>query len=427
MAAGAESAAKFHEQISAAKKASPFGAAVYVYDKADYAGFRLFLTPDGKNGFAVKPDGDIVSVFSAGGGVVHAMLTLATEEGGTKLDCFDTVLPEIYALNGFVETGRDSWNDEYKPDDWDYATFGDFNGGRPDIVYMQYQPAKAEAKPAPAPKKAKAPAASPTIPTDPTLQSLFLIPHPSDGKVDRRQAQEMRRDIQQAAQTILGRHLIPVEVVQDLQDSDAYYDPNDVLIRVALAGTSDPRSSFRHETIHVLREAGVFTRAEWAALARKAQMTWLEEYKIDGRYAHYREIFDLSPSQIEELMVEEAIADAFSDFWQKDRGDEDVVSRVMRRTKQFLEALANLARGRGYVSVDQVLENIETGKIGQRAGKSAQGRGFELWAKQESRGDRLKKLRREYTAVKRMLSMGAAAKRQRLAAIQSEMDSIRSH
>lgn len=130
----------FSEGITASKKSSKYGAAVYVYPTEDYANMRLFLTEDRMNGFAIKPDGDIVSVFSSGGGTVHAMLELAVEQGGTKLDAFNTVLPKLYGFSDFVEVGRDPWNEEYKPDDWDYEVFKDFNNGRPDIVYMEYRP-----------------------------------------------------------------------------------------------------------------------------------------------------------------------------------------------------------------------------------------------------------------------------------------------
>ena len=154
-----ENANSFLEKITASKDGSKFGAAVYLYPAEDYGKMRLFHTPDGKSGFAVKEDGDIVSVFSDGGGKVAAMLSLAVEQGGTKLDCFDTVLPKIYAVNGFKEVSRDKWNDEYTPTGWDKKTFSDFNNGEPDVVYMEYdknyspfgdtdtKPAAAEAKP----------------------------------------------------------------------------------------------------------------------------------------------------------------------------------------------------------------------------------------------------------------------------------------
>ena len=36
--------------------------------------------------------------------------------------------------------GRLVWNDDYAPDGWDYQQFGRFNGGRPDVVFMAYDP-----------------------------------------------------------------------------------------------------------------------------------------------------------------------------------------------------------------------------------------------------------------------------------------------
>ena len=133
-------AAVFRSGINDSKNASKFGAAVYVYDANEYQNMRLFVTPDRLNGFALKSDGDIVSVFSAGGGKVHSMLELAIDQGGNKLDAFDTVLTELYELSGFREVSRDAWSDEYTPEGWDKETFSDFNNGEPAVVYMQYQP-----------------------------------------------------------------------------------------------------------------------------------------------------------------------------------------------------------------------------------------------------------------------------------------------
>jgi hypothetical protein len=132
-------AGTFRDTIAGVKANSKYGAAVYVYD--DYSNMRLFMTPDATGGFAVKEDGDIVSVFSSGGGSVFSMLELAvTQGGGKKLDCFDTVLPEIYALAGFRETERIPWDEQYKPEDWDKAVFSKFNKGEPDVVMMEYDP-----------------------------------------------------------------------------------------------------------------------------------------------------------------------------------------------------------------------------------------------------------------------------------------------
>lgn len=133
-----EQAQQFHDAISEVKNSNKFGAAVYVYPVEEYQQMRLFTSEDGKAGIAVKSDGDIVSAFSNGGGTIHALLMLAKQEGGTKLDAFHTILPSLYAIHGFKETKSEPWNEEFKPEGWDKTLFKNFNNGEPDVVYMNY-------------------------------------------------------------------------------------------------------------------------------------------------------------------------------------------------------------------------------------------------------------------------------------------------
>lgn len=139
----AKGAQRFHDAITAAKQ-NKYGAAVTAYPADDYKSMRLFLTPDGQSGFALKGD-DIVSVFkhpdSKVKGVATTMLALATQQGGRRLDCFDTMLPELYSKSGFHAVARVGFSDEFAPPGWDRATFKSFNGGRPDVVFMAYNPA----------------------------------------------------------------------------------------------------------------------------------------------------------------------------------------------------------------------------------------------------------------------------------------------
>jgi hypothetical protein len=142
---GAESAARFTSFITDAKKAlGAIGEAVYIYPAEDYAGMRLFLAEGGKAGFALKPDGDIVSVFSAPKtGAGRAIMETAIAAGGRKLDCFHTILPEFYSAHGFRGTSRLLWNDEVAKENmpnWDKQALGEFNGGEPDVVFMVYDP-----------------------------------------------------------------------------------------------------------------------------------------------------------------------------------------------------------------------------------------------------------------------------------------------
>jgi hypothetical protein len=143
LAGGDQSAQVFYDAIKSSKEKANFGAAVYLYDPAEYKDMRLFLTPDGTSGFALKGD-DIVSVFNKPGGphkgVSNPLLDLAIAQGGRKLDAYDTVLPRIYGQSGFKTTSRMAFDPEQVPADWSTKTFGDFNKGQPDVIHMVYDP-----------------------------------------------------------------------------------------------------------------------------------------------------------------------------------------------------------------------------------------------------------------------------------------------
>lgn len=143
-----ESGNSFYNAISQAKAdLGDLGASVHTYTPEEYSQMKLFLSEDGMSGVAVKPDGDIVSVFSKAGkykddrGRGHALVELAKQNGGTKLDAFDTYLPDFYKKHGFEETGRDVWNEQYKPEGWNKDFYKQYNNGEPDVVYMQLKQA----------------------------------------------------------------------------------------------------------------------------------------------------------------------------------------------------------------------------------------------------------------------------------------------
>jgi hypothetical protein len=133
-------ASAFSNAITKAKDENKFGASVYVYPEDEYEGMRLFMTPDGDAGYALKPDGDVVSAFSGGAnkGVANNLLLHSIEQGGKKLDAFDTVLPDLYSTMGFRESARIPWDDNEAPPDWDKELFGAFNNGEPDVSFMNY-------------------------------------------------------------------------------------------------------------------------------------------------------------------------------------------------------------------------------------------------------------------------------------------------
>nr|DAN37755.1 MAG TPA: hypothetical protein [Caudoviricetes sp.] len=145
-----EDAASFISNFRAANEINGKKAAqVYEYSPEEYKQMKLYTAENGKSGFALKSDGDIVSVFSVEKGSLAGMMNLAIQNGGKKLDCFDTFLPKIYKKFGFEEVNRVKWNEEYKPKDWDKDFFKQYNNGEPDVVYMKLrnEPSKPTGEP----------------------------------------------------------------------------------------------------------------------------------------------------------------------------------------------------------------------------------------------------------------------------------------
>lgn len=132
----------FKKAIAKAKQSlGNDGASVELKD--DYTDINLYLSEDGESGFGIKPNGDIVSVFSSKKvkGRAHHLLEMAVYEGGGRqLDCFDIYLTKIYEAHGFKPVAKMKWNDEYIPEGWNKDNFKDYNNGEPDVVFMACDP-----------------------------------------------------------------------------------------------------------------------------------------------------------------------------------------------------------------------------------------------------------------------------------------------
>jgi hypothetical protein len=134
--------AHFHRTISELNKTNKFFASVQIKGVEDYANMRTFISEDGLSGLALTADGDITSGFNAkpGSGAIHALVELAIQEGGRSGDCFDTVLPPVYAAHGLKPVARLKWDDAEAPVGWDKKTYWKYNKGEPDVVFMAYDP-----------------------------------------------------------------------------------------------------------------------------------------------------------------------------------------------------------------------------------------------------------------------------------------------
>lgn len=108
------------------------------YTKEDYTQMKVALTSDGKTGYAIKPNGELISVHNKGEkGAGKGAVIDAIENGATKLDAYDGKLVKYYKQFGFEEVRREKWNDQYAPKEWDYEKYG-----KPDVVYMELNPKK---------------------------------------------------------------------------------------------------------------------------------------------------------------------------------------------------------------------------------------------------------------------------------------------
>lgn len=78
------------------------------------------LTADLLSGYAIRPDGELVNVFSLVPGRGDMLVSHAVANGADHLDCFDGYLPTLYARHGFMATHREQ----------------NWTPGGPDVVYM---------------------------------------------------------------------------------------------------------------------------------------------------------------------------------------------------------------------------------------------------------------------------------------------------
>lgn len=129
-------ATKFKAAIDNARETQPFGLYVDSYEintTKDENGYeslgysdpriKLFMSDDESIGFAIKEDGDIVSVFAdkTKGNhpmSVYSILLSAIENGGNRLDCYGKGLLKFYMRMGFVPQGKVLYNEEYESAEW---------------------------------------------------------------------------------------------------------------------------------------------------------------------------------------------------------------------------------------------------------------------------------------------------------------------
>jgi len=104
----------------------------YTANEYKAAGVRLRLHESGNGGYGLKGS-ELVSVFSLPGAHLgNQVVQDAVTNGAKKLDCLGERLVLLYRQNGFKVVKTDKWDDQYAPEDWDYAKHG-----KPNLYYME--------------------------------------------------------------------------------------------------------------------------------------------------------------------------------------------------------------------------------------------------------------------------------------------------
>lgn len=124
----------FHDMFEVVRYYTQNGELVDLHD--DYSDAKCFLTEDGTAGFAIEPDGNLVSVFNLGTtkDFLSAIKDLARAEGANHLDAYVSNkenLQRIYEVTlGFHTAATMDYNMEFDHDD--IAK----NHGNPQVVFM---------------------------------------------------------------------------------------------------------------------------------------------------------------------------------------------------------------------------------------------------------------------------------------------------
>lgn len=129
----------------------PIGKQVDVYEPEEYEGMTLIASPNADAGFAITPEGEIVSLVkdadSPMKGFASKALAESAPHGGVFLNAFDSYLTELYGKAGYKPVSRIPFDEDVMRDSiGDEATEAfmesvkDYNEGKPDLVFMVKDP-----------------------------------------------------------------------------------------------------------------------------------------------------------------------------------------------------------------------------------------------------------------------------------------------
>ena len=125
-----------------------------------------------------------------------------------------------------------------------------------------------------------------------------------------------------------------------------------------------------HEVMHVLSTEGFFKEHEFRALREAALNNWIDKYNIRERYsANDKSVQELIKQQdisYEDLLVEEAISEAFADYMTGSFLTKGPTARAFEKLKRFLIALGNALTANRFSKPEAIFNAVDLGIVGQR-------------------------------------------------------------
>lgn len=137
---------EFVQTASKNKSEAKFGTSVDVLSPEQYKDYDLVQASVGGETatVSVSKSGEIGSVTksqNAPSTLIRTAMDAALHYRGGKdiwLNGFNTILPELYSDYGFRPVAKLKFNDEFRPEGWDYKAYSKYNNGKPDVVFMRY-------------------------------------------------------------------------------------------------------------------------------------------------------------------------------------------------------------------------------------------------------------------------------------------------
>ena len=173
---------------------------------------------------------------------------------------------------------------------------------------------------------------------------------------------EQLTQVLKAILTRMGLKDVAVNLIEDIKSEEegSYADR---LMRIAV-DANDPLRVLKHETVHALKELGFFTDSQWKSLTSQANSKWIDKYlkgtnvELDGKTMSRYDAYMVKYNGNMDMIVEEAIADAFGDFSVK--APPGMLAALTARMKMLFQGIKSALNGTGFYTSDQIADRIFT-------------------------------------------------------------------